>query len=90
MAGTVRERSPGHWQLRVFVGRDPVTGKPKQLSRSYAADRREPGAGKRAAEKKLASLVAAVERGEDGGADRGKRPVRPRPSAGRVEVEPAG
>ena len=67
MAGTVRERSPGHWQLRVFVGRDPVTGKPKQLSRSYAADRREPGAGKRAAEKKLASLVAAVERGEYGG-----------------------
>ena len=67
MAGTIRERSPGHWQIRVFVGRDPVTGKPKQVSRSYVADRKEPGAGKRAAERKLASLVAAVERGEYGG-----------------------
>jgi len=67
MAGTMRVRSPGHWQIRVFVGRDPVTGKPKQISRSYVANRKEPGAGKRAAERKLASLVAAVERGEYGG-----------------------
>jgi hypothetical protein len=59
--------SPGRWQLRVFLGRDPVTGKPKQISQTYSADRREPGAGRRSAEKKLAALVAAVERGEHGG-----------------------
>jgi len=67
MAGSLRERSPGRWELRVFTGRDPVTGKPVQITRTYSADRKEPGAGKRAAEKKLAALVAAVERGEYGG-----------------------
>ena len=51
----------------MFIGRDPVTGKPVQINRTYSADRKEPGAGRRAAEKKLAALVAAVERGEYGG-----------------------
>ena len=51
----------------MFTGRDPVTGKPVQITRTYSADRKEPGAGRRAAEKKLAALVAAVERGEYGG-----------------------
>ena len=46
----------------MFIGRDPVTGKPVQITRTYSADRKEPGAGRRAAEKKLATLVAAVER----------------------------
>ena len=64
MAGSLRERSPGRWEVRVFTGRDPVTGKPVQITRTYSADRKEPGAGRRAAEKKLAALVAAVERGE--------------------------
>ena len=51
----------------MFIGRDPVTGKPVQITRTYSADRKEPGAGRRAAEKKLAALVVAVERGEYGG-----------------------
>ena len=31
--GTVRERSPGVWEVRVFIGRDPVTSAPRQVSR---------------------------------------------------------
>jgi integrase len=63
----MREKAPGRWELRVFLGKDPVTGKPKQFSRIYTAPRREAGAGKREAAKQLATLVAEVERGEHGG-----------------------
>jgi integrase len=63
----MRERSPGRWQLRVYLGDDPLTGKPRQVSRTYTAPRREAGAGKREASKQLAKLVAEVERGEHGG-----------------------
>ena len=54
--GTMRERSPGHWQLRVYVGRDPVTGKPRQVTRTFKG-------GERAAAKALAALVTEVETG---------------------------
>ena len=63
----MREKAPGRWELRVYVGRDAVTGRPKQISRVYTAPRREPGAGKREAAKQLAALVAEVERGKLGG-----------------------
>jgi len=63
----MREKAPGRWELRVFIGRDAVTGRPKQLSRVYTAPRRAPGAGKREAAKQLATLVAEVERGQHGG-----------------------
>lgn len=36
-SGTLRERKPGTWELRVFVGRDPVTGRPRQASRTVRA-----------------------------------------------------
>ena len=52
----MRERSPGHWQLRAYVGRDPVTGKPRQVTRTFKG-------GERAAAKALAALVAEVEAG---------------------------
>ena len=65
-AGTMRERSPGRWLLRAYIGDDPITGKPRQVSRTYTAPRREPGAGRRQAAKELAALVAEVERGEHG------------------------
>ena len=52
--GTMRERSPGHWQLRAYVGRDPVSGKPRQVTRTFAG-------GERAAAKALAALVAEAE-----------------------------
>src|SRR5262249_51055058 len=37
--GTVRERQPGVWEVRVYIGRDPVTQAPKQVSRVVRAGR---------------------------------------------------
>lgn len=53
----MRERSPGNWQLRVFEGTDPVSGKKRYRTRAFQG-------GKRAASKELAKFVAEV----DGGA----------------------
>ena len=52
--GTMRERSPGHWELRAFIGRDPVTGKVRQTTRTFHGT--EKGAGKA-----LSQLVSEVE-----------------------------
>jgi len=49
----MRERSPGHWQLRAYAGRDPATGKPRQVTRTFRG-------GERAAAKALAALVTEV------------------------------
>jgi integrase len=51
--GTMTERSPGVWRLRVFVGRD-CNGQPVQTSRTVRG-------GKRMAQAALAELVAEVE-----------------------------
>jgi integrase len=51
------ERSPGTWRLRVFVGNDPATGHPRQVSRTFKG-------GKRQASTELARFVAAVEAGD--------------------------
>jgi integrase len=48
----MRERSPGRWELRVFLGNDPVTGKKQYVSRIVMG-------GKRLASSELARLVAA-------------------------------
>jgi|SRR5665213_332115 len=57
--GTMRERPPGsgHWELRAFIGRDPMTGKPKQATRTFVG-------GERAAAKALGALVVVVEEGK--------------------------
>jgi integrase len=55
-AGTLRERAPGHWELRAFLGRDPISGKPRQATRTFV------GSG-RAAAKELSNLVAEAEAG---------------------------
>ena len=55
--GTMRERSPGHWELRAFAGPDPVTGKPRQATRTFVG-------GERAAAKELSALVTEVENGK--------------------------
>jgi integrase len=49
----MRERSPGCWDLRVFVGQDPVTGKLRYTSRTFRG-------GKRAASSELAKLVSTL------------------------------
>lgn len=36
-SGSLRERAPGIYRLRVYVGRDPLTGKPRQASRDVEA-----------------------------------------------------
>lgn len=53
----MRERSPGHWQLRAFAGPDPVTGRPRQVARTFVG-------GERAAAKALSALVTEVEAGK--------------------------
>lgn len=40
MRGTVTERSPGVWRLRVYIGRDPITGRPRQASRTVHTSKR--------------------------------------------------
>jgi integrase len=64
MAGSMRERTPGVWELRVHLGRD-ARGKVKQVSRTFRGQ-------KRAAERELARLVTEVEDGDIG--------VRPAPA----------
>ncbi len=52
----MRERSPGHWELRAFTGRDPVTGKVRQTTRTFHGT-------EKAAGKALSQLVSEVEAG---------------------------
>jgi integrase len=56
MRGTKEERSPGVWRLRVFIGRDPVTGNPKQLTRTLRGTKKQ-------AETALAQFVTEVSNG---------------------------
>ena len=56
MRGSLRERSPGYWQLRVFEGTDPLTGKKRYRTRYF-------NGGKRAAQRQLALLLAEVDGG---------------------------
>lgn len=54
MRGSMRERRPGHRQLRIFEGTDPLTGKKRYRAHYFRG-------GKRAAQKQLALLVAEVD-----------------------------
>ncbi len=49
----MRQRSPGSWELRVFAGRDPGTGRRRYRTATIRANRAE-------AERHLAALVASV------------------------------
>jgi len=51
MRGSMRQRSEGSWELRVFVGRDPLTGRPQYLTKTVKG-------GKREAQRALAALVS--------------------------------
>ncbi len=52
--GTLREKRPEYWELRIRVGRDPLTGHQRQVSRAVRGSRRE-------AEKALAAFYAEVD-----------------------------
>jgi integrase len=58
MSGSLRERPPGsgRWELRAYVGQDPETGRPRQVSRAFRG-------GKRAARHQLDKLVSEVHAG---------------------------
>jgi integrase len=58
-AGTIRERSPGHYELRAY---NSVTG--RQVTRTFHAPRPEKGSGIRAARAELAKLVTEVAEGK--------------------------
>lgn len=54
MAGSLRARGDGSWQLRVHLGRDPETRRKRYLERTFHGTKRQ-------AEKALAGLVAEAE-----------------------------
>jgi len=58
--GGLREKSPGVWEVRVEAGRDPVTGRRRQVSRSVRGTKRE-------AQKVLNALVADADQGRHTG-----------------------
>ena len=57
MAGTMVERSPGRWWLKVPAGRDPATGRTKYLTKTVDAK------GKKEARIELAKFVTEVSEG---------------------------
>lgn len=54
MRGSMRQRSAGSWELRAFVGRDPLTGRRQYVTKTFRGGRRE-------AERELAALVSSAE-----------------------------
>src|SRR5262249_15632203 len=56
----MRERAPGAWELIVEAGRDPVTGRRRQVSRMFYGSLRD-------AKKARAELLVAVSRGRHTG-----------------------
>lgn len=56
MKGTKQERSPGVWRLRVFIGDDPVTGNPRQATRTFRGTTRQ-------ADSALAEFVSDLGKG---------------------------
>ncbi len=56
MKGSMREKRPGYWQLRVFEGADPVTGKKEYRTQVFRGTKRE-------AQNALAALVSQVNAG---------------------------
>jgi integrase len=61
MTGTIRERSPGHFELRAY---NAVTG--KQVTKTYAHPRKVKGVGIAEAKKQLARLVSDIAEGKYG------------------------
>jgi integrase len=56
MTGSMRQRGEDSWQLRVHVGRDPLTGRKRYVERTFRG-------GKREAAKALAALSTEIARG---------------------------
>jgi len=48
------ERDPDYWELRAYAGRDPITGRPRYVSRSFRGGKRDAG-------KALTQFVTEIE-----------------------------
>lgn len=59
MRGSMDERRPGIWRLRVYTGKDPVTGRKLHASRTFMGTRRQ-------AETALSRFVTDVSKGASG------------------------
>ena len=60
MRGGLRLQSPGVWELRLEAGRDPVTGRRRQISRTVHGSKRE-------AQQVLNAMVAETDQGHGTG-----------------------
>ena len=60
----MREREPGRWEVRVYVGLDPVSGKKRQVSRTVRGTKRD-------AQKVLTELAFESDRGRHKGTGTG-------------------
>jgi len=58
----MQQRSPGVWRLRVYTGRDPVTGQKRQRSKEFRGSERQ-------AETELAAFVTRLNAGQDNDSD---------------------
>lgn len=56
MRGTKLERSPAVWRPRVFIGTEPLTGNPRQATRTFHGTKRQ-------ADSALAEFVRDMNRG---------------------------
>jgi len=60
--GTMRERSPGSWELTVSAGVDPSTGRYARVTRTFrTTSKREARAALRRLEEEVASGLVGVE-----------------------------
>jgi len=59
--GTIQQRGQGKWRLRVFAGTDPLSGNPRQLSKTVEARNRTEAQRKLQAWQKELEEAAAVE-----------------------------
>jgi hypothetical protein len=57
MSGSLREKSPGVWEIRVALGRDPLTGRYRTVSRTVHG-------GKRKAQEEIAPIVSPAANGK--------------------------
>jgi hypothetical protein len=62
MRGGLREEQPGVWEVRIEAGRDPVTGRRRQLSRTVRGTKQE-------AERVLNALASDADAGLTTGSD---------------------
>ena len=62
MQGHLRERTRGVWELVVPLGRDPITGRYRRVSRTFHGTKRE-------AQRELANLVSSVSGGRETGSN---------------------